>query len=79
MGNIVIPEVLPTSPLSLWCPYCGAAPGKDCRKSKGGFAILHLLRIAAATLIDTKASEVRANAKAAAAQTMKKRRQRLKP
>jgi len=72
MGNVVIPEVLPTSPLSLWCPYCGAAPGRDCRKSKGGFATVHLMRVAAATLIDTNAREIRANAKAAA-QTKKRR------
>jgi hypothetical protein len=57
--KITVLEVLPTSPLSLWCPSCGAKPGKDCSTSKGGFAALHLPRVAAAALIDKKALEVR--------------------
>lgn len=76
MLKIVLPEVLPTSPLSLWCPYCGAQPGTDCQTRKGGFAVVHLVRIAAAALIDTKASEVRATAKHAAAQTLHIQKQR---
>jgi hypothetical protein len=54
MLKIKLPEVLPASPLSLWCPYCGAAPGTDCQTLKGGFAILHLVRVAAAAMIDAK-------------------------
>lgn len=73
---VPIPEVLPTSPLSLWCPYCGAEPGKDCRTRKGGFAILHVVRVAAAALIDTKGSEIRNQVKAAAVRTNKDRKER---
>jgi hypothetical protein len=77
MLKITLPEVLPTSPLSLWCPYCGAKPGKDCQTREGGTAVLHLVRVAAAALIDTKGHEVRANAKrAAGGTTLKKRKQR---
>jgi hypothetical protein len=64
--KIIVPEVLPASPLSLWCPFCGAKPGKDCSTSKGGFAVLHLARVAAAALTDKKALEARKNAKRAA-------------
>jgi hypothetical protein len=71
-----IPKVLPTDPLSLWCPYCGAQPGIDCQTRKGGFAVVHFVRVAAAALIDTKGSEVRANAKRAAAQTLHKQKPR---
>ena len=62
MPKIPVPEVLPTTPLSLWCPFCGAKPGKDCSTRKGGFAVLHLPRIAAAALIDEKALDARNNA-----------------
>ena len=78
MLKVALPEVLPTSPLSLWCPYCGAQPGKDCETSAGGFAVLHLLRIAAAALIDTKGREVRANAKRAAETLTRNRKQRTR-
>lgn len=76
MPTIPVPKVLPTSPLSLWCPYCGAKPGKDCETRKGGFAVLHMVRVMAAALIDTKGREVRETAKSGAAQTLRKRRQR---
>jgi hypothetical protein len=74
MLKVALPKVLRTSPLSLWCPYCGARPGKDCETRKGGFAVLHLLRIAAAALIDTQGREVRAHAKRAATQTLTRNR-----
>ncbi len=47
--------VLPISPLTLVCPYCGAKKGEDCATPKGGFAVLHTLRIKAAALLDAKA------------------------
>ena len=63
MPKIPVPEVLPTSPLSLQCPFCGAKPGKDCLTGEGGFAVVHLPRIDAAALIDKNALEARKNAK----------------
>jgi hypothetical protein len=47
-----IPEVLPTSPMSLVCPFCNAEPGKDCITIAGGFAAIHIQRIAAAAAKD---------------------------
>jgi hypothetical protein len=40
-------------------PILRAKPGKDCSTRKGGFAALHLPRVAAAALIDKKALETR--------------------
>jgi|GraSoiStandDraft_5_1057265.scaffolds.fasta_scaffold113503_1 hypothetical protein len=44
---------LPTSPLTLPCPFCKARPGDDCATSAGGFAAIHVRRIKAAADIDT--------------------------
>jgi hypothetical protein len=43
---------LPTSPLTLFCPFCGAKPKHDCLTTLGGFAAVHVLRVKAAALID---------------------------
>jgi hypothetical protein len=43
---------LPTSPLTLFCPFCGAKPGRDCLTTELGFAAVHVLRIKAAALVD---------------------------
>jgi hypothetical protein len=51
-----IPEKLPTSPVSLLCPYCKAKPGMDCTTSAGGFAAIHVQRIAAAAAKDKAGS-----------------------
>ena len=48
---------LPTTPVSLRCPYCNARPGKDCSTSSGGFAVVHTARILAA--LDKDASNNR--------------------
>ncbi len=48
--------VLRISPLTLLCPYCGAKKGHDCATSKGGFAVLHVLRVKAAALLDVRAA-----------------------
>ena len=45
---------LRTSPLALFCPYCGAKPERDCTTSHGGLAVVHVLRIQAAALVDGK-------------------------
>jgi hypothetical protein len=76
MLKIPVPEVLPTSPLSLWCPYCGASPGDDCETLKGGVATVHLLRVAAAALIDEQGRDVRATAKRDAARINKTKKKR---
>jgi len=47
-----LPPVLPTSPLSLECPFCKAKPGRDCSTSSGGFSVVHVARIKAAAAID---------------------------
>jgi hypothetical protein len=44
--------VLPVSPESLRCPFCGAEPGHDCATSSGGFSILHVARIKVADAIN---------------------------
>ena len=54
MAKDSIPEVLPTSPLSLGSPHCGAGPKKDCQKTRGGFAKVHLARIQAAAAVDMR-------------------------
>ena len=51
-SKVLIPEVLPTSPISLVCPFCGAKPGQDCATTSGGFSVVHVMRIGAAALID---------------------------
>jgi hypothetical protein len=43
-----IPDVLPTSPLTLVCPLCKAKPGRDCATSSGGLSVVHVKRIKAA-------------------------------
>lgn len=52
MPKLAIPEELPTSPLSLFCPYCGAKPGVDCETLTHVIGMVHLSRIAAAAAID---------------------------
>lgn len=53
MGKSKIP-VLPTSPISLKCPFCGAKPDQDqdCFTTSGGFAAIHVARIKAAARMD---------------------------
>jgi hypothetical protein len=47
-----IPDMLPTSPISLLCPFCKAKPSRDCSTTSSGFSVIHLARIKAAALID---------------------------
>jgi hypothetical protein len=47
---------LKTSPLALFCPFCGAKPKHDCMAIEGGRAAVHVLRIKAAALTDFKIS-----------------------
>jgi hypothetical protein len=54
-----IPEVLPTSPISLACPLCGAKPMRDCIKISGNLSIIHVARIAAAASADKKTKRKR--------------------
>jgi hypothetical protein len=49
---IRIPEVLPTSPISLVCPFRKAKPGDDCLTTSGGFSAVHIARVKAAAVID---------------------------
>ena len=52
MPKLVIPAELPTSPLALFCPYCGAKPKSDCDTLTDDIGVVHLSRIAAAAAID---------------------------
>jgi hypothetical protein len=54
-NKITISVSLPTSPITLLCPYCKAKPGRDCATSSGGLAIVHLARIKAAASKDQAA------------------------
>lgn len=70
-------EILPTSPLTLTCPYCKAEPGHDCETSSGRFAVVHVARVKAAAVIDTKNSAKRGgDFSQAAARTVKKAKER---
>ncbi len=51
----VVPAVIPIDPVTIYCPFCGAKKGKNCLTSKGGFGVVHVLRIQAAALLDAKA------------------------
>jgi hypothetical protein len=47
-----IPEILPVSPESVRCPFCGAKSGRDCVTNSGGFSLVHVARIKAAAAMD---------------------------
>jgi hypothetical protein len=50
-----IGEFLPTSPITLRCPLCGARPGHDCKTSSAiRLDVVHLSRVKAATKMDNK-------------------------
>jgi hypothetical protein len=51
-SKVDVPEILPTSPINLTCPFCKAAPSRDCMTTSGGFAAIHVARIQAAAAID---------------------------
>ena len=53
MAKLRIPEILPTSPMTLSCPFCKAKPDRECSTKAGGFAAVHVQRIVAAAK-DTK-------------------------
>jgi hypothetical protein len=46
-----IPAVLTVSPTSLRCPFCKAAPGRDCLTTTRGFASVHIQRVKEAARI----------------------------
>jgi hypothetical protein len=46
-----VPEILPTSPISLICPLCKAKPDHDCVTDIGEFSAIHIARINAAVSI----------------------------
>jgi hypothetical protein len=46
-----MPEILPTSPISLICPFCKAKPDHDCVTNVGEFSAIHIARIEAAVSI----------------------------
>lgn len=52
-----VPAVLPTDPLTLPCPFCGANAGQDCSTSTGGFSVLHVVRVKAAASLDAQAAK----------------------
>ena len=58
-SNAAVP-CLPTSPLSLKCPFCKAKPFKDCVTASGQFSIVHVQRIEAAAKksADTRAERL---------------------
>jgi hypothetical protein len=43
-----VPKKLPTGPISLTCPFCGAKPNQDCFTTSGSFSAIHLVRVKAA-------------------------------
>jgi len=46
-------NVLPTSPMSLACPFCKAQPGSACETTAGGrLEVVHVARIKAAEARD---------------------------
>jgi hypothetical protein len=48
-----IKEYLPTSPITLVCPSCGAKPGHDCETpSKVRLHVIHIARVKAAAKMD---------------------------
>jgi hypothetical protein len=51
--KLLVPEMLPISPLSLVCPFCRAKPNRDCSTSSGAISVVHLARIKAAALQDS--------------------------
>jgi hypothetical protein len=57
MKSKVSVSILLTSPMSLVCPYCKAKPNHGCVTNTGNFAMLHLARVEAASLID-KAKQI---------------------
>ena len=52
MGRAGIPGILRVSPVSLVCPHCKAQPGKDCARTTGQVAVVHLERIKAAAAMN---------------------------
>ena len=50
--KVLIPKMLPTSPINLVCPFCSAKPGHDCATTSGGLSVVHVARIGAAALVD---------------------------
>jgi hypothetical protein len=51
-----IPKFLPTSPMTLQCPSCGAKPGHDCKTpAKVRLYVVHLARVKAAAKMDKDA------------------------
>jgi len=47
--------VLPTSPLSLICEFCGAGAGRDCKTHESGHrSVMHVARIKAAASKDVE-------------------------
>ena len=45
--ELPIPEILPASPESVRCPFCGAKPGKECTTNSGLSSLVHVARIKA--------------------------------
>lgn len=61
MAKTAIPKSLPTSPLTLRCPFCGAKPGDDCETfSKVQLGIVHMARVKAAAKMDKAAKATKA-------------------
>jgi hypothetical protein len=61
--KVTVPDVLRVSPMALERPFCHAKPGKDCSTSSGKYARLHLVRVAAAALVDIASARKRKGTK----------------
>jgi hypothetical protein len=58
MKDKSIPEFLPTGPMTLQCPICGAKPGHDCETpSKVRLYVVHLARVKAVKKMDKVAGK----------------------
>jgi hypothetical protein len=59
--NLKSPVTLPTSPMALVWPFCGAKPGLDCETGSGiPLPIVRVARIKAAAYKDATATKKRA-------------------
>jgi hypothetical protein len=58
MNGNSIPESLPTGPMALTCPICGAKPGHDCETpAKVRLHVIHIARVKAAAKMDKASRE----------------------
>jgi hypothetical protein len=70
--KVTVPAVLRIGPMEVACPLCHAKPKKDCSTNSGKFARMHLVRIAAAALLDIATKRKHRGTKRVAAKAAKR-------